>query len=198
MKVLLTAAAAVFLLAGCFPTLYPLFTEKDLVFEDDLLGCWTHEDSTWTFERQNNDSYMLTIVEKDDEDVVQGKFAAHLLKLEGVQYLDIQPVDVDEIKIPGFSQICLYPVHLFMKVDEISPELKLSFMDPEWLEEYLKKNPEELPAIPKNKSHPLPLITASTPRLQAFVKKHAANPEAWSETGLLSRCRDETAENAEE
>ncbi|AQQ70142.1 hypothetical protein SMSP2_00484 [Limihaloglobus sulfuriphilus] len=190
MKVFAAAAALAIVLAGCFPTLYPLFTEQDLVFEKDLLGCWTIEESMWTFEHKSDKTYLLTIVEKEDGQTFKGDFAAHLVKLDGKLFLDITPADLNKINTPDISKICLYPMHLFMKVDEISPELKISLMEPEWLEEYLKENPEKLPFVPKDKNRPLPLITASTSQLQTLVKENADNVEAWTKPAAMTRCGD--------
>ena len=37
---LLSALALIFLLSGCLSTFYPLYTEKDIVFEPGLIGSW--------------------------------------------------------------------------------------------------------------------------------------------------------------
>ena len=38
-------------LMGCFQSIHPLFHEKDLVFDENLLGSWSHGNNTWTFEK---------------------------------------------------------------------------------------------------------------------------------------------------
>ena len=35
---------SVVVLMGCIPSLHPLYTEKDLVFDESLLGEWTLDD----------------------------------------------------------------------------------------------------------------------------------------------------------
>ena len=50
LAVLLAAA-----LAGCAPSLYPVYTEKDLVFEPALVGTWSTDDpkdGTWSVEKR--------------------------------------------------------------------------------------------------------------------------------------------------
>ena len=38
---LTVALGLVVLLAGCFPSLHPLYTEEDLVYDSALVGTWT-------------------------------------------------------------------------------------------------------------------------------------------------------------
>src|SRR5688572_2052421 len=35
--------------AGCVPSLNPLYTLKEVVFDPALIGSWSEEGSTWTF-----------------------------------------------------------------------------------------------------------------------------------------------------
>ena len=35
------------LLGGCVPSLHPLYTEKEIVFEEKLLGVWTQSEPNW-------------------------------------------------------------------------------------------------------------------------------------------------------
>ncbi len=54
---------ALVILAGCVPSLHPLYTDKDTVFELALLGKWSEKDSkaTWTFTKGNKKQYNLVL-----------------------------------------------------------------------------------------------------------------------------------------
>ena len=76
--VILTSAL---FLAGCVPFLYPLFTEKDKIFEEAFLGTWVESNglNTWTFEKTDNQEYTLTFIERGQPAV----FEARVGKLAG-------------------------------------------------------------------------------------------------------------------
>jgi hypothetical protein len=61
-------------MVGCIPSLHPLYTEKDLVFDSSLLGTWVFVDPeenrhsmSWVFQKSKEyaDSYDLTITEEE-------------------------------------------------------------------------------------------------------------------------------------
>jgi hypothetical protein len=66
-----------FVLGGCVPVLsvHPLFSENELIFDPNLLGCWKAADSnqTWQFSQLIEDPnvYELVITENDEK---QGVF----------------------------------------------------------------------------------------------------------------------------
>ncbi len=76
-----------FMLAGCVPSLNPLYTDQDLIFDSALLGVWTDKDSkeTWAFTEAGEKEYKLLYTEEDGR---KGEFKAHLLKIEGKTFLD--------------------------------------------------------------------------------------------------------------
>jgi hypothetical protein len=74
--------AWVFFLVGCIPTsIHPLYTEKDILFDDTLLGQWRLEDSedvVWHFQKLGDQGYELTISEHEKVD----QYEAHLVQLK--------------------------------------------------------------------------------------------------------------------
>ena len=84
-------AAILAVTAGCVPSLHPLFTPKDLVFDPALIGVWSEDEEekeTWQFQRVAGDdkSYQLTI--KNSKGSI-ADMRAHLVKLNGRLYLDM-------------------------------------------------------------------------------------------------------------
>ena len=185
MKWKMIAITALVVLGGCVPTLHPLYTDADLVFEPALLGCWdADKGETWTFAKETDNSYTMTLVSNNKT----GKFTAHLLKLDNTLYLDLIPQKMD-IDAADFYQLYLYPVHVFMKVYQISPTLEMAVMDIDWLKKYLKENPDAIEYTFAGKDNKQPIITASTSELQAFVKAHANDKDAWEQRAVMSRCK---------
>ena len=89
-KLLFYLLAAI--MGGCIPSLHPLYTEKDLIFEEKLLGIWGKSDEYWKFqEATDSNSYDLTTMIDQDE----GKFVAHLVKLDNMLFLDLSYLSSD-------------------------------------------------------------------------------------------------------
>lgn len=172
------AALTILLLAACVPSVHPLYTEKDLVQEPTLSGSWTNTSSSdhWAFETAEGKSYQLV---QTDADGRVATFSTHLLKLDGVLFLDVQVTDLKggSEKINEIAQITLIPGHLFFKVAELGPDLKLALVNPDWLGKLLEKNPKALAHIKTDHAFAL---TASTKELQRFFRKHLKHPEMFS------------------
>lgn len=161
------------LLSACIPSVNPFYTNKDVRFEDRLLGVWRGTNSsegpqTWTFEKSGENAYALTIVEKENK---AGKFSAHLFQLDNQFYMDLTAVEcnfaTNQADLVGLS---VFPGHLLVRVPQLEPELKLAFFDFDWLQKYLKANPK---ALASHVEGDRILLTAQTRDLQRFVLKHA-------------------------
>jgi hypothetical protein len=100
---LFLALALVLLSAGCAPvdSLNPLYTEKDVVFDEALLGQWGTPEDGLNFARMGKDGYSLVTFGKDDTtgQTMSLAFEAHLVSLQGHRFLDLkykQAAAVDE------------------------------------------------------------------------------------------------------
>lgn len=172
------------LMGGCIPSLYPLYTEKELVFEEKLLGVWSEENDKdkWVFEKSSDpNAYDLTVT-MDKED---GKFAAHLVKLDNMLFLDLFPGEA-EIKANDLYKTHLVPAHTFMKIEQIQPTLKMRMMDPETMKKMLKNDPNLLGHKMEAEKESI-VLTASTQELQEFMKKHANDEGLFGEVAELKR-----------
>jgi len=86
------------LLTGCLPvdSLNPLYTDKDVIFDEALLGDWkslnSDDTSVISFSRYVSDakpdSYSMAMI---DEHGSKTEFQAHLLEIEGHRFMDIVP-----------------------------------------------------------------------------------------------------------
>ncbi|MDB6018301.1 MAG: hypothetical protein JWR19_2790 [Pedosphaera sp.] len=185
-NVIALAGAAV-LFSACIPSVNPFYTEKDVVFDPRLTGEWQTQEKNktpevWKFENVTNTCYHLTITDKDGK---QGEFEAHLLKLKQEHFLDIIPADckyaTNQADLVAAS---MFPGHLLLRVPQLAPELKLAFFDFDWLEKYLKANPQALAHRHEDKSI---LLTAGTRDLQRFVLKHLGKDELFKEPEDFAR-----------
>jgi hypothetical protein len=185
---LITFAAVTLLLGGCIPSVNPFYTNKDVVFDERLLGEWQAKESSdepqlWRFDKGDDKAYKLTVTEKDGK---HGEFNAHLFKLKQELFLDLIPNDCDyatnQADLVAYS---MFPGHLLVRVSQLEPELTLAFCDFDWLKKHLVANPKALAHRVEQKD-PI-LMTASTRDLQRFVLKHLAGGELFGEPAELVR-----------
>jgi hypothetical protein len=160
-------------IGGCVPSWNPLYTEKDLVFDPQLVGTWKGEEGeTWKFEKSSDKKYKLVYTDSEGK----ATFVAHLLKINDRQFLDLflHESAAEEIKMNALAKATLVAVHLFLRVDEIGTSLKMAAVNPTWLEEHLQTNPK---ATPHLKQEDRIVFTGSPLELQAFVLQHAEGEE---------------------
>jgi hypothetical protein len=171
-------------LSSCFlvPSVHPLYTEADIVFDPALLGVWTADDSkdTLTFIEEGANSYKLIVA---GDDGPKGEFIVHLVKIGGARFLDLFPDD-PACKLNDLHALHLLPVHSFMLVSQIEPTLQLASFDFEWFEKFIEKNPK---AIRHEKVKEGFLLTASTRDLQKFLLAHVKTEGAFGEADELKR-----------
>ncbi len=177
-KLLHLFAATLALLAGCVPSVFPLLNEGDLVYEPDLIGAWTDDDSTWTFTKQKPDpaskTYTLAIKDKNG---ATAEFEALLGRIGGKLFLDISPTDLGKSgkNICQWAAISLIPGHLFFRVWEVGPKLKFTAVRADHLSSLLKKDPKLL--AHRVVSNDGVVLAATTADLQAFFIQHADDEE---------------------
>ena len=180
------ALAAALLLAGCVVTsIYPYFTDKDVVFAPELVGAWQDvepdhsEKEFWKFEKSGDKNYKFTVQDGDKATTLD----AHLFKLKSQIFLDACPDQRPDDLIPP---------HYLLKMTFTATNLQYSAMDYEWLEKHLTENPGALrhhlvsqdPNDPEKKRL---ILTANTAELQSFVLKHLTTEGAFSKSQEMKR-----------
>jgi hypothetical protein len=181
------AAASAAILTGCVLTsVHPFYTSNDVVFEPSLVGQWTNgqqANERWTFEKEGQNSYLLTYVVGDDTSVVQ----AHLFKLSGQMFMDIAGQEQEWKTQPPPT-----PSHLLLRVTQLSPTVQMVPLNHDWLKALLEKDPRvlhhELIKGPKPEDSRV-VLTGETAELQAFLRKNLKNDEAWKDGFELKRDR---------
>jgi hypothetical protein len=178
---LFTLFLAIF--AGCVPSWNPLYTEKDLVFDPQLVGTWKGDDGeTWQFEKNGDKKYRLVFADREGK----ATFIAHLMKINDRQFLDLYLHEsaAEDMKINALARLTLMPVHLFLRVDQIGESLKMAVGNPEWLDNHLKANPK---AIAHRRQSKRIVLTAETKDLQDFVMKHAEGEALFADPFTVKR-----------
>jgi hypothetical protein len=199
-RTFLTIALLAILANACIPSLFPLYTEKDLVTDDRLVGTWNGgENGTWTFERLDytpntglfspdwsqpgeQKTYKLTVTEMDGKDILEAEFVVHMLALNGQRYLNYRPVDVELHH--DFLAWHMVTANNFSRVWLGQDSLSLGFFDPAYLEELIDENRIKISHIRTDKGI---LITARTTELQKFVIKYGDAEEARLDPDVFRR-----------
>ena len=184
MKNLIKTAVLSFLLllTSCVPSLNPLYTDQDIVFDPTLLGLWTDKDSkeTWELTKADEKQYKLIYT---DEDGKTGEFTAHLLKVDGRTFLDLTPIE-PILPQNDFYKRHFLPTHTFALISQTAPTVQISFLEPEWLRKLLVKKPT---ALRHAKIEDEMLLTASPNELQKFLLDHLNTEGAFGKPISLKR-----------
>jgi hypothetical protein len=176
----------IIILGGCVPSLHPLFTENELVFDANLVGKWSEPNSNdyWQFSAATNKKF--DVIYKDQQGV--GKFDGLLGKIGNETFLDLFPKDIN---IPGndFYKAHLLGAHTFLKINVQNNSLSLLAMNPENMDKLLAKDPN---AIKHEKANGRTVLTAPTKDLQYFIRAYSNDPNAniygkTEETKLLKK-----------
>ena len=154
------------MLGGCgvLPSLHPLYTDEDLIFEEKLIGKWLEDEGNkiCEFKVAGGESYKLRVF-----DGKEGRFEAHLVKLGDMLFLDLLPAELN-LDESDFYEWHFLPVHTFLAVDQIDPNLQLRTMNPE--PEPLKEDPNLLKC---ERVGDRLVLTAPPEELQQFVIEYA-------------------------
>jgi hypothetical protein len=190
------------LLGGCLPvvSLHPLYTEKDVIFEQKLLGKWIDDPNspefTWQFRRIDGAEKAYGLILQDEEGQ-KGSFIAHLVRLRSAEtpnkyglFLDIFPAELpwemeepNKVELP-YNSLFLMPVHTFIKIDSIEPKLKMRLTNEEEMQKLLEEQPK---AIEHTFVEERLILTASTKDLQNFILKYADDERVFKNQIVLNR-----------
>ncbi len=160
----LALAGLLALVAGCVPSLQPLFTPDTITFDPALLGAWgqTNKEDRWAFTKAGDDHYKLTHTDKEKH---TGEFTAYLVKVKDQRFLDIYPEDCDA-KLNELFAMHLVAAHTFIWVPKCGATLDLALMSPDAVKKILAEKPA---ALKHEKIKDGFLLTAQPKDLQAFL-----------------------------
>jgi hypothetical protein len=191
------AIAIAALVAGCVRSFYPLFTEKDLVFNPALVGTWADkEKNTWTFQKSSDKNYRLLYFQREYKVFGRGPetagdtatFRAQLGKLKGLWFLDLYPDrgTLESHVKNDLHNVTMIPTHTFFRVWIEGDSLRLAMLDEEWLKRLIDQNGMRIPHV---RTEDYIVLTASTQELQRLVVMAAGDEKAFPNPGTLLRVR---------
>jgi hypothetical protein len=176
---------------SCVWSLQPLFEEKDLVFEPGLVGTWKTVDDvdTWTFEKaREGNGYVLVHHQAEyrpggslqDKNPVPGdtvRFQARLGRLGSRLFLDLIPEEKDNPWVHNdLFNWHLIRAHTICRVSLAKAELRLDWLDEDWLKEAMRSGKITIAHAPAEDGL---VVTAPTEELQQLVLKYADDQDAF-------------------
>jgi hypothetical protein len=204
-RIILTISVLALLAGSCIPSLFPLYTEKDLISDDRVEGTWDggengiwiiekleyHPDASfmspkWTEPDEESDPrnvhYRLTVREAHDGDTLEVEFLMHLLELGGQMYANYFPHEFELHH--DFLSWHMIEANNFSRIELTADSMILNFFDPAYLEDLIDQNRIKISHV---RHHSGILITARTRELQKFVIKYGAEKDFIMSPDMFSR-----------
>jgi hypothetical protein len=202
-SILFLLLIAAFILPGCVFSLYPLYTNNDLVYDARLEGVWgaSGDKDVWKFENllQHELASFKTKAERDQQEKISSAFInkntylltytddgkakqmqVNMCKLGNDLFLDLFPISENDQ--PNYFADQYVPVHSYAKIKMTGNKFEFYFFSSDFMAKLVKQNTIRI----KHESfeHYI-LITASTDDLQTFVKKYANRQELYEKPSLF-------------
>lgn len=192
------AALFLFSLSGCLKTLFPIFHEKDAIFNKSLLGYWRCSDkggniSFMEFQKIMDDrkqelppgirkiadkGYLVTRINTKEE--ISSQHFVFLVRIGKYYYLDYFPAETGSQKnVNKIYKDHHIKVHSNYRCDfKDNNRFEMKLFDQDFLDKLISKNQINIRHEVIDGSN---LITASTDDLQKFIKQYSDNPEAFGD-----------------
>jgi len=201
-----TILVAVVVLSGCLSALHPLFTEKDLVFDPNLVGAWRvgSDEDVYTFERGTPQSfgnlpeglqrlsgkgYLLTIEGKNAGEE-KAKYYAFLARIGKHLYLDYFPTETATQKgLADFYKQGFLPMHTFYRLTPGSNSDTMTIG--QFAEGYLRNliDKKQIRIRHEVRVDGTYVITAPTEELQQYVVKYGDVDAAYEDSKTYTRIK---------
>lgn len=164
-------------LTACVPSIHPLYTAEDVVYDDSLIGAWIDigADETWIFSNAGKGEYKLVQVADDGS---MGEFRARLVRVGPEIFLDMVPVK------SGFLEGHFLATHTFVHLTKKGDKVFVSVLEPKWIKEVLAQRPDQMRHENVNGDI---VLTASPKDMQAFLLSNLKTRGAFTEPLELTR-----------
>lgn len=174
-------AALVIFCSSCVPSMHPIFTERDLVFEQAFLGKWSDRESseTWEFTAAAGNEYRLVHTDEGKT----GTFSARLATLRGKMFLDIVPIRKEKDSTEFYNDH-FFETHSFVLIEKKGNAVLVSYLEPKWLKSHLAAKPQAVKHLVLDDDI---LLTDSTENLQKFLSEIVDAKGAFSEPTEVQR-----------
>lgn len=194
-SILLAFTFLIIFLSGCLSTLHPIFTEKDLVYDPNLLGTWktvsngntsqatiTNLSTESSIELSGNISSIkqkgYLIIHQGKEDTAS--YIAFLARIGKHLYFDYYPADKKkDRKIDDFFGLHFVKMHTSYRVEILSDgSFELSQLDGSYVKSLIDEKKIRISHETGSYYNDI-VITASTKELQQYLLKYGDEPSAY-------------------
>jgi hypothetical protein len=160
-------------LTGCgdLPSVEPLATPENTIFDPALIGAWSTGDAVIISQKDADQSYRISWIATDSQD------APRVVRMEGrlAQVGDRRILDLTSSNPGAFAIQC----HVFLLVTPVTGGLKVSFIDSKWIRGLVKNSLESF----TQGDHPV--ITAPSAKIAAFLLQFGFDARALDEPMML-------------
>ena len=172
-----TALAA----AGCVSSISPFYHIKDVYFDPNLVGIWADSENSerWNFTRLGENAYQVVYTDASRK---IGRFDAHLFKINGSSFLDVTPSSNDDDEENEIYKSHFVRTHTLIAVSIKGGRAQLTFLNPDWLRQYLARRPSE---VNHTSADGEVVLTDTTENLQTFIRRHLQTPGAFNDTDMM-------------
>jgi len=186
---IVTTCLAVVFLSGCVPSLHRLYDEKTVVFDDGLIGTWKQADGqdTWTFKKADESETAAYDVQVRNKEGKTGRLEAHLVRLEGMLFMDLYPGPLEEGTLNETYAFHLVPAHTFWRIERRGDRLDLAVMNPTAVKKMLDADPAIVKHERGDDNPDQIVLTGPTAQLQRFVVRCAKTQEGFGDPMRLNR-----------
>jgi hypothetical protein len=133
MKLMLLTSqlAALVFFTSCATSLNAPYCESDLVFDRSIVGTWTSEDESesWQFTVSDDKGFRVAYT---DENGKTGHFKAYLFTIGTEMFLDMSPAQPD-MTGNDFYKSHFAKLHTIIHVMRNSGSFRVAFLDEDWL-----------------------------------------------------------------
>jgi hypothetical protein len=173
-------------LGGCgTPSVHPIYT-KDTVIEDErIVGSWRDEErkNTYTVSAPKDSVYRLRVGHRADEKGQKPEetdFEVRLVRLGGHLFIDAWAPASERKRVQEKHGPLFVATHMFARVKIEGGTVAVAWLKQEWARAKMNDRGAGFSATPLG-DDPAGgiLITSETEKLQAFLKAHAEDEDAW-------------------
>ena len=178
LRYIVIIGTALFLMGCPVRSLFPLFAEKDLVFNPGLVGAWSEKDKNETYfiQKSEGKNYDIIVCDKKGD---TSQYTAQLGQLGKFWFLDSYPS-----KDPNDYQ--MIPTHIISKIWLNGDTLRFASLENDYLKKFIETQNLKIPHASRNEDI---VLTASTDELQKLVLQLAQDDGAFPKPTKLVRVK---------
>ncbi len=174
------AIGIVFLLMGCpARSLFPLFTENDLVYNPALVGTWIDRENgdTFTFQKAGEKSYNVVSFEQK-----KGNSEAYRVQLGRIGKFWF----IDSYPLKSGGDHHTLSAHILSRIWLNGDTLRMSSLESDWLRDMIDAKRLSIAHVRRDGDI---ILTATTEELRALVLRFTEDDKAFPNPGVLIRTK---------